>query len=216
MQILQAVSVTSGRYSVPSQTLRSQNIQSNLPACVGGSRGLWKLSFSVVPLAHDGQSPPVLGCFCWEPSQAEKGCCSHIPGITQGEKAQRRWKPFSGHELKWNSYTRSAYTEQEFPLLRSKKSKELWKGGIQCNFNFHAILTIPSIHSLQMNQSLFSNTSTWDGTSHLARKIQNVLFWEQYMHVFKTLNYKDMVITSKIHKIVPDIPWIAGPGIIMC
>lgn len=33
--------------------------------------------------------------------------------------------------------------------------------------------------------------------SHLARKREDVLFWGQYMDVFKSLNYKDIVIPVK-------------------
>lgn len=75
-----------------------------------------------------------------------------------------------------HNYARSAYTEQGLPLLRSGESKVLRRDGMQCNSNFQAILTTFPNHSLQMNKSLFSNTSTQDGTSHLARKIQNVSF----------------------------------------
>lgn len=61
MQNLQALSATSGRYSVSSQILRPQNIQSHSLARLdslhlNGFGGLWKQSSSLVLLAHGGKN----------------------------------------------------------------------------------------------------------------------------------------------------------------
>lgn len=98
-----------------------------------------------------------------------------------------------------HNYARSAYTEQR--LHFSGVRKVLWKDGMGCNAILIFMPSRKCFPTTACRWSLFSNTSTWDGTSHLARKIQNVSFWEQYMHVFKTLNYKDTVIPAKVQNI---------------
>lgn len=176
-KILQAVSATSGRYSVPSQILRPQDIQSHSLARVDGSGGLRKLSLSVVPLAHDGQSPPSAGELL---PRAQSGRERLLLPSPRNHPRRTSTEEIEAVQLTRaqvdHNYARSAYTEQGLPLLRSGESKVLRRDGMQCNSNFQAILTTFPNHSLQMNKSLFSNTGTQDGTSHLARKIQNVLF----------------------------------------
>lgn len=140
-----------------------QNIQSHSPAYVewlwwiveaqtlNGAFGTWcpKLPSARVLLlrAQSGRERPLL---------------AHL------RNHSRRTSTEEMETIQWtqaqveHNYARSAYTEQGLPLLRSENSKVLWKDGMQCNFNFNAILTMLPKHNLQIKSFLQHKHIRWN------------------------------------------------------